>query len=175
MGCISAGNRDNHAGRVGGINHRRHAVVFSKCRTRQRIRRATTAHPPRHSDATDCRGLYLLARVFHLELERCGGTVKVVAALTEPGAIRKYLQGVGLPARAPPLARPVGSHNKSSTSTTPPRLPEAVTPDLKSTAGGKGLVCPRRTVGRCQPSHPAPDLHHRRHRPHPTGFSGPLR
>ena len=53
-----------------------------------------------------------------------------------------YLQGIGLPARAPPLARPVGSHNKSSTSTTPPRLPEAVTPDLKSTAGGKGLVCP---------------------------------
>ena len=49
----------------------------------------------------------LLARVFHFELsvcERCGGTVKVVAALTEPGAIRKYLPGVGLPARAPPMA-----------------------------------------------------------------------
>ena len=30
--------------------------------------------------------------------------VKVVAALTEPGAIRKYLPGVGLPARAPPMA-----------------------------------------------------------------------
>ncbi len=40
---------------------------------------------------------------------------------------------------------------------------------------GHAAVCPRRTVGRCQPSHPAPDLHHRRHRPHPTGFSGPLR
>ena len=37
-------------------------------------------------------------------VERCGGTVKVVAALTEPGAIRKYLPGVGLPARAPPMA-----------------------------------------------------------------------
>jgi hypothetical protein len=65
-----------------------------KCRTRQRIRRATTAYPPRHSDATDCRGLYLLARVFHFKLkltvcERCGGTVKVVAALTEPGASRR--------------------------------------------------------------------------------------
>ena len=48
----------------------------------------------------------LLARVFHFELsvcERCGGTVKVVAALTEPGAIRKYLPGVGLPTRAPPM------------------------------------------------------------------------
>ena len=82
---------------------------------------------------------------------------------------------------APPGRRPaadVGGRNKSSTSPTTPRLPEAVTPhlkvtaDLKSTAGGKGLVCPRRTVGRCQPSHPAPDLHHRRHRTHPTGFSG---
>jgi hypothetical protein len=43
----------------------------------------------------------LLARVFHFELsvcERCSGTVKVVAALTEPGAIQKYLPGVGLPA-----------------------------------------------------------------------------
>ena len=49
----------------------------------------------------------LLARLFHFELtvcERCGGTVKVVAALTEPGTIRKHLQGVGLPARAPPIA-----------------------------------------------------------------------
>ena len=47
----------------------------------------------------------LLARVFHFELTvRCGGTVKVVAALTEPGAIRKYLPSVGLPARAPPMA-----------------------------------------------------------------------
>ncbi len=37
---------------------------------------------------------------------------------------------------------------------------------------GHAAVCPRRTVGRCQPSHPAPDLHHR---PLPTAFSGPLR
>ena len=49
----------------------------------------------------------LLARVFHLELtvcEGCGSAVKGVAALTEPGSIRKYPQGVGLPARAPPIA-----------------------------------------------------------------------
>ncbi len=49
----------------------------------------------------------LLARVFHFELsvcERCGGTVKVVAALTELGTIRKYQPGFGLPARAPPMA-----------------------------------------------------------------------
>ena len=78
-----------------------------KCRTRQRIRRATTAHPPRHSDATDCRGLSCWRACSTLSsayVERCGGTVKVVAALTEPGAIRKYLPGVGLPARAPPMA-----------------------------------------------------------------------
>ncbi len=78
-----------------------------KCRTRQRIRRATTAHPPRHSDATDCRGLSCWRACSTLSsayVERCGGTVKVVAALTEPGAIRKYLPGVGLPARAPTMA-----------------------------------------------------------------------
>ena len=35
---------------------------------------------------------------------RCGGQVKIVAAVTEPGSIRTYLEGIGLPARAPPIA-----------------------------------------------------------------------
>jgi len=74
--------------------------------------------------------------------ERCGGTVQVVAALTEPGAIRKYLQGVGLPTRAPPIA-PAGRQPQQELSTTPPRLPEAVTADLKSTAGGRGSCAPQ--------------------------------
>jgi hypothetical protein len=49
----------------------------------------------------------LLARVFQFEVtlcDRCGGKVKIVAAVTDAGSIRKYLQGVGLTARAPPIA-----------------------------------------------------------------------
>ena len=42
----------------------------------------------------------------------CGGPMKIVAALTDPASIRTYLQGVGLPARAPPVApaRPNPQH-----------------------------------------------------------------
>ena len=42
----------------------------------------------------------------------CGGRMKVVAAVTDPCSIRRYLEGVGLPARAPPLApaRPPPQH-----------------------------------------------------------------
>jgi hypothetical protein len=52
-------------------------------------------------------GAVLLARVFPFDLsvcERCGGPVKIAAAVTDPGSIRRYLEGVGLPARAPPIA-----------------------------------------------------------------------
>ena len=49
----------------------------------------------------------LLARVFQVDVttcDACGGSMKIIAALTEPGAIQRYLDGVGLPARAPPIA-----------------------------------------------------------------------
>jgi hypothetical protein len=49
----------------------------------------------------------LLARVFQFELtvcDQCGGKVKIVAAVTDPGSIGRHLEGVGLPARAPPIA-----------------------------------------------------------------------
>ena len=51
----------------------------------------------------------LLARVFQFELtvcEVCGGKVKIVAAVTDPGSNRRYREGVGLPPRAPPIAPP---------------------------------------------------------------------
>ena len=69
----------------------------------------------------------LLAPVFQFDLtvgEPCGATVKIVAAgvcrrqtlrrssdrpVTEPASIRTYLDGVGLPARAPPIA-PARTH-----------------------------------------------------------------
>ena len=49
----------------------------------------------------------LLARVFRLDVTlcpACGGRMKIVAALTDPHSIRTYLEGVGLPARPPPIA-----------------------------------------------------------------------
>jgi hypothetical protein len=55
----------------------------------------------------------LLARTFGLKLERCslcGAEMKVVAVVTDPSSIRRYLEGTGqsaaipeiAPARAPP-------------------------------------------------------------------------
>ena len=39
---------------------------------------------------------------------RCGGHMRLIAALTDPDSIRTYLTGVGLPAEAPAIspARP---------------------------------------------------------------------
>jgi hypothetical protein len=34
----------------------------------------------------------------------CGGFMRIIAALTEPRSIVRYLEGVGLPSRAPPIA-----------------------------------------------------------------------
>lgn len=53
----------------------------------------------------------LLARTFRLEMEicvHCGGPMRIVAALTNPSSIKKYLDGVGLPSKIPILkpARP---------------------------------------------------------------------
>ena len=55
----------------------------------------------------------LLARVFQIDVEncpKCGGQMKIVAALTDQASIRQYLKGTGhtadipalAPARAPP-------------------------------------------------------------------------
>ncbi len=63
----------------------------------------------------------LLARVFQFDLtvcDRCGGKVKIVARrspdrpVSDPHSIRTYLEGVGLSARAPPIApaRPHPQH-----------------------------------------------------------------
>jgi hypothetical protein len=46
------------------------------------------------------------ARVFRLELRcpACGGPLQLIAALTDPGSIGTYLDGVGLHSRPPPIA-----------------------------------------------------------------------
>ena len=49
----------------------------------------------------------LLARVFRVDVTicpTCGGSMRIIAALTEPRSIVRYLEGVGLPSRAPPIA-----------------------------------------------------------------------
>ena len=49
----------------------------------------------------------LMRRVFAfdvLECDRCGGRMRIIAALHPPEAIRKILDCLGLPVRAPPIA-----------------------------------------------------------------------
>jgi hypothetical protein len=49
----------------------------------------------------------LLARVFDIDgtlCPNCGGSMRLIAALTDEMSIRHYLTGVGLPALPPPIA-----------------------------------------------------------------------
>ena len=51
----------------------------------------------------------LFARVFLVDVTECpacGATMKIIAALAEPLTIRSYLDGVGQPSHAPPIAPP---------------------------------------------------------------------
>jgi hypothetical protein len=51
----------------------------------------------------------LMRRVFSidvLECPRCGGRIRILAAINPPDAIRKILDCLGLPSRPPPIARP---------------------------------------------------------------------
>ena len=41
-----------------------------------------------------------------LECARCGGPLRILAAVQSPEAIRKILDCLGLPSRAPPIAPP---------------------------------------------------------------------
>ena len=50
-----------------------------------------------------------LLRVFALDVTRCpacGGRLRLIAVLTEPASIQRYLQGVGLPTEPPPSTPP---------------------------------------------------------------------
>jgi hypothetical protein len=48
----------------------------------------------------------LLKRVYDIDIERCecGGQLKIIAAIEDPGVIARILTHLGLPARAPPRA-----------------------------------------------------------------------
>ena len=71
------------------------------------------AAPGRDAEATPAQRRHrlawatLLARVFRVDVTicpACGGHMSIVAALTEPRSIARYVEGVGLPSRAPPIA-----------------------------------------------------------------------
>ena len=66
-------------------------------------REATTSAPPRRKNYSWSE---LLRRVFDIDIlicERCGGPVRVIAAIQEPDMIEKILNHVGLPSKPPPI------------------------------------------------------------------------
>ena len=96
---------------------RYHGVLAPRARDRHRIvptqplaespaaNRASSAGPCGHRLGWAA----LLARVFAPDLSvcpACGGRLRIIAALTDPASIRRYLVGVGLPPKAPPRAPP---------------------------------------------------------------------
>jgi hypothetical protein len=49
----------------------------------------------------------LLARVFQIDVSvchECGGRMKIIAFITDPASVQRYLRGEGLPTQAPPIA-----------------------------------------------------------------------
>jgi len=69
---------------------------------------APTVRIPRSRLATDSfskRTLPIAVDV--LECDRCSGPMRILAAIHPPEAVRKILECLGLPSRAPPIARAV--------------------------------------------------------------------
>jgi hypothetical protein len=57
----------------------------------------------------------LLARVFNIDIEtcsKCGGKMRIIAAIEEPSVIRKILEHLGLPTKPPPLYPARGPPNQ---------------------------------------------------------------
>ena len=49
----------------------------------------------------------LLARIFQIDVSvcpDCGGPMKIIAFITDPNSVRRYLRGVGLPTEPPAVA-----------------------------------------------------------------------
>ena len=96
---------------------RYHGVLAPRARDRHRI---VPTQPPAESPAANRASsagpcghrlgwAALLVRVFAPDLSvcpACGGRLRIIAALTDPASIRRYLVGVGLPPKAPPRAPP---------------------------------------------------------------------
>ena len=96
---------------------RYHGVLAPRARDRSKIVPLTAADEPESQKAMlspqqrahRLTWATLLARVFAIDVTRCqecGGPMRIIAALSDPVSIRGYLEGVGLPARPPPIAPP---------------------------------------------------------------------
>ena len=102
------------------------------------------AHPPRAVNAIDV-----------TQCLACGGRMRILAALTEPGSIRTYLKGVGMPARPPPIApaRPPAARATSSAQLQTAAIsPAPSNPAFRSTSRScrqrlatRALILPKRT------------------------------
>ena len=91
----------------------------------------------------------LLARVFQYDVTvcpSCAGRMKIIAALTAPSAVEAFLNAVGLPSRAPPIARPTWIANSNSA-----KLPES---SASKAAAEDGALPESKRLD--QPSGPAP-------------------
>ena len=66
-----------------------------------------THHKPRSHDTSRIAWAKLMARVgqeFPLQCPACGGDIRLIAFITEPGPIRKILTHLGEPLEPPPIA-----------------------------------------------------------------------
>jgi hypothetical protein len=79
---------------------------------------APATHPEKSKEKRGCQPrnypwATLMARVLELDVlacPRCGGRMRILAAINPPDAIKKILACLGLPTRAPPIAPPVWDH-----------------------------------------------------------------
>ena len=95
---------------IGNIGKRREAVTGghaeSACHGRL-LRRESRTQKPRSHDTSRIAWAKLMARVgeeFPLECPSCGGDIRLIAFITEPGPIRKILTHFGEPLEPPPLS-----------------------------------------------------------------------
>ena len=92
---------------------RLHGVLAPNAKLRAAIvpgtveKRGEPAEEYTHAAPSCMRWAHLLKRVFDIDIEhgpRCGGALKIIAAIEEPGVIVRILTHLSLPARAPPRA-----------------------------------------------------------------------
>ncbi len=84
----------------------------------------------------------LLARVFALAVTvcpACGGRLHLIAALTDPVSVRRYMHGVGLPTEPPSLS-PLEPHPSRSGTSPPNPILDALSSAV--------LLCRPRTAAR---------------------------
>jgi hypothetical protein len=90
---------------TGGYAVRGHAAVEHAMGGRCEATHATQT--PRSRDTSRIAWVKLMARVgekFPLECPSCGGDIRLIAFITEPGPIRKILTHLGEPLESPPLS-----------------------------------------------------------------------